>query len=248
MIAKIGEQVDDIKPFWPDELRENKIIYNYRFFLRPIKLSKCFLDLNICTGKVEPSNNCFIEAGTIQRLIANECRIELKKATIPLGANVNVVRECKAQKMLEYLNNNPILVEFMPISKEEVKKHSWNPFSECKKFYLEVTGSPYPGHIGKCLWSPATRRYKYMESLEVGDCILHYLKSSPPSKYNKMIVGISRVKGEFTKLSKEQLIKTLKEKGIWDNEYARFADNYFKDQDYYFVELDNYIEFPKDYS
>ena len=245
MIAKIGEHVEDAEPFWPDELRENKIIYSYRFFLKPIKISKCFLDLNTCIEGVELSNNCFIRAGTIQRSIAKECRIQLKSATIPLGANVNVVRECKAQKMLEYLNNNPILVKFMPISSEKIKELSWNPLLECKKFYLEVTGPPYPGHIGKCLWSPATRRYKYMESLEVGDCILHYLKSSSPGEYNKKIVGVSRVKEKFTRLSREQLIKRLNEKDIWNDKYAQFAGNWLKHQYFYFVELDNYIEFPQ---
>ena len=248
MVARIGERVENTEPFWPDELKENKVIYSYRFFLEPIKISKCFVNADSCMEGYKPAEDCFINAGAVQEFIASECEMELREATIPLGANVNVVRECKAQKIIDYLESNSTLVDFKLTSSEIVVKRGWDPLSECKEFYMEVTGPPYPGHVGKCLWSPATGSYKYMENLEPGDCILHYLTLESPSTYKKMIVGISRVNSRFIRLSKEELVKRLNTIGVWNDEYAKFAREWLEYPEYalfYFVELSNYIEFPR---
>ncbi|MGB9816427.1 MAG: AAA family ATPase [Desulfurococcaceae archaeon] len=248
MVARIGERVENTELFWPDELKENKVIYNYRFFLQPIKISKCFMNMIACTEEFKPSEDCFINAGAVQGFIASKCGIELRKATIQLGANVNVVRGCKAQKIIDYLEGNSTLVDFKLTSSEIMVKHGWDPLSKCKKFYMEVTGPPYPGHVGKCLWSPATGSYKYMENLEPEDCILHYLTLESPSTYKKMIVGVSRVNSRFIRLSKEELVKRLNTISVWSSEYAEFAEEWLEYPEYalfYFVELSNYIEFPR---
>jgi len=168
MIARVGEPVEDNKPFWPDEVEENSVIYNV-----PLKISNCFFD--VCAKRVEPSEECFIEARDIRDYVASECRLKPKKATIQLGASVNIVRGCKAQKMLEYLESSGILVDFKP---GIIEKPSWDPLAECRDFYLEVISSPYPGRVGKWLWSPAASLWKIMEDLKVGDCVLHYLSPS----------------------------------------------------------------------
>jgi energy-coupling factor transporter ATP-binding protein EcfA2 len=246
MIAKIGERVEEAEPFWSDELKEKRVIYVYRFFLLPLKISKCFVGANVCTEAFKPSEDCFIRAGNVQEFIASECGINMKKAIVQLGANVNVARECKAQKILEYLEKSPLLVDFKAAI--EGKEASWDPLSECKNFYIEVTGSPYPGHIGRSLWSPATERYRYMERLEPGDCIFHYLKTSSSSVYRKMIVGVSRVSNKSVILSKNELVDKLRSLRVWNDEYAKFASNWLekpKYKSFYFVELSGYIEFQR---
>jgi hypothetical protein len=80
----------------------------------------------------------------------------------------------------------------------------------CKRFFLESTASPYPGHIGVCLWSPATSSYKYMERLEAGDCIIHFITVDSKSIYKKTFIGISRVARKAKLYTKEELIDKLK--------------------------------------
>ena len=130
----------------------------------------------------------------------------------------------------------------------------WNPFTECKEFYLEITGPPYPGHVGKCLWSPTKKtgqeieeNYKIMWDLEVGSCIIHYVKKrEEQAEYAGRVVGISRVARKCVKLSKDELIRKLSEMGIWSDKYKEFADDFLRrDNFFYFVELTGFIEFPR---
>lgn len=86
----------------------------------------------------------------------------------------------------------------------------------CKRFFLEATASPYPGHIGECLWSPAISSYKYIEGFEVGDCIIHYITADSKSTYKKTFIGVSRVASKAKVYTKEELINKLKELNVWD--------------------------------
>jgi MoxR-like ATPase len=130
---------------------------------------------------------------------------------------------------------------------DHIEEHKWDPLSECKNFYIEITHSPYPEGIGKSLWAPETKKYKLMEKLKIGDCILHYLTSKSRSEYKEMIVGVSRVSKEPIKLGREDLIKKLHEIGEWSDKYEDFAREWLDNPEYtsfYFVELSNYIDFP----
>jgi MoxR-like ATPase len=131
---------------------------------------------------------------------------------------------------------------------DHIKEHKWDPLSECKNFYIEITRSPYPESIGKSLWAPETKNYKLMEKLEMGDCIFHYLTSKSRSEYKEIIVGVSRVSKEPIKLSKEDLINKLREIGEWSDRVENFAREWLDNPEYtsfYFVELSNYIDFPR---
>ena len=210
-------------------------------YLVPLKISNCFFD--VCAKRVEHSEECFIEARDIQDYVASECRLEPKKATIQLGASVNIVKGCKAQKMFEYLESSDILVDF---KLGIMEKSGWDPLAECRDFYLEVTSSPYPGHIGKCLWSPAASLWRSMEDLKIGNCIFHYLTSKSPSMYKEVVIGVSSVKHGCIELSKEELVKRLRGMDVWSKEYEDFASKWLKEYDrFYFVELSNYIEFQR---
>jgi len=131
----------------------------------------------------------------------------------------------------------------------------WNPFTECKEFYFEITGPPYPGHVGKCLWSPTKKTgpgieedYKILWDLDVGSCIIHYVKKREDvqPEYAGRVVGISRVAKKCVKLSKDELIRKLSEMGIWSDKYKEFADDFLeRDNFFYFVELTDFIEFPR---
>jgi DNA replication protein DnaC len=134
-------------------------------------------------------------------------------------------------------------------SRDQNKEQKWNPLSECKKnFYIEITQAPYPEGIGKSLWAPEAKAPKLMKGLEIDDCVLHYLTSGSESEPNKIIVGVSRVAKEPIKLSKEDLIKKLQEIGEWSDRYKDFARKWLDNPEYtsfYFVELSDYIEFPR---
>ena len=120
MIAKVIERVKATGPFWPNEKKENQVIYGYRFAMQPLKISKCFLDTSICTIRSKPGEDCFIRAGHVQDYIARECRTSIRAATIPLaGSAIPITNECKARKIIEYLEKSPLLVEFK-VKPEEV--------------------------------------------------------------------------------------------------------------------------------
>jgi len=131
---------------------------------------------------------------------------------------------------------------------DHIEEHEWDPLSECKNFYIEITRTPYPESLGKDLWAPETERYKLMEKLEIGDCVLHYLTSRSRSEYKGNIVGVSRVSKEPVKLSREDLINKLREIGVWSEKYEDFAREWLNNPEYtsfYFVELSDYIDFPR---
>lgn len=242
MIAKVvDKQVENYEPFWPNEIERNEVIYSYRIYLKPLKISEKLLD--VCTKGANPPSEGLVSAREVQIYIAKECGMSVIRATIPLGANVNVVRDCKAIKLLEYLEKNLVPFE-IESSSREVKEVSWDPLIECKNFYLEVTGAPYPGHIGKCLWAYDTHQDKdKIEGLEVGDCIIHYLTSKSPS-YKSKAVGVSRVIEKYIKLDRNGLIEKLKEAGIWGEDYQDFANEWLnKYNSFYFVKLSGFIEF-----
>jgi energy-coupling factor transporter ATP-binding protein EcfA2 len=171
---------------------------------------------------------------------------KLKRISSPI--DVSKMFLLAVSEVCSSINNAAIEVLSSPKLSELPKSIQWNPLTGCKRFYLEVTGPPYPGHVGKCLWSPATSSYKFMEGLEVGDCILHYITLESPSDYKKKIVGISRVVKRFEKLSREELIKRLKELGVWSREYEYFSAQWINEVTYsqfYYIELANYIDFPR---
>jgi hypothetical protein len=85
-----------------------------------------------------------------------------------------------------------------------------------------------------------------MEKLEIGDCVLHYLTRESQSEHKQSIVGVSRVSKKPVKLSRDDLINKLKEIGVWSEEYEKSVKKWLdKSNSFYFVELSNYIEFPR---
>jgi len=154
----------------------------------------------------------------------------------------------------KFINLKPCIYHCIPLGehlmafRDQIKEQKWNPLSECKNFYIEITRAPYPESIGKSLWAPEAKPYELMKRLEIGDCVLHYLTSRSQSEHNKIIVGMSRVGKKPIKLSKEDLIKKLQEIGEWSDRYKDFARKWLDNPKYtsfYFVELSDYIEFPR---
>jgi energy-coupling factor transporter ATP-binding protein EcfA2 len=124
MIAKVIGQVETAGSFWPDEKKENRVIYRHRFAMQPLKISKCFLDASICTSGSKPGEDCFIRAGHVQEYIASECGMSREAATIPLASSaIPIINECKARKIIEYLQKSPLLVEFK-VEPEEIMPQS----------------------------------------------------------------------------------------------------------------------------
>lgn len=239
MIAKlVVKPVENDKPFWPDEIEKNEVIYRCRFYLKPLKVLRKLRD--ICENGALPSSEDFIKLDEVRRYIARECRIDEKDVKIPGGQVVTVVNEeCIASKLLEYLENYPEFNDFKPLS-EKVEEFSWDPLTECGNFYLEVTNAPYPGHIGKCLW--VNSEYKdIVEKLQKGDCIIHYLTSESPK-----VVGVSRViEVEKHALTRKELEEKLRSMCIWYKKYRDYAENLLKKHNsFYFVKLSDFIEFP----
>jgi len=145
------------------------------------------------------------------------------------------------------LSNNIVASESPLKPSGPLKSTGWNPLVDCKKFYLEITHTPYPGHIGRCLWSPTTEDYDYMRKLEIGDCILHYITSKSPSRpQRKKIVGVSRVSSKYTELGRDDLVRRLREMRVWSDKYEEFARKWLeKYTSFYFVKLSDYTEFQR---
>lgn len=112
-----------------------------------------------------------------------------------------------------------------------------------RKYYLEITKPPWPGHIGKCLWAPHDPKYENgregkLGLLKQGDIVIHDWKGK--------IVGYSKVIGTLKVLTKEELVEWFKQKGIWDDRYQDFAQFWFgksTDGKFYVVELADFKEF-----
>ena len=134
-------------------------------------------------------------------------------------------------------------------AKGSTGKPSWDPLTECKSFFLEVTQLPYPGHVGKCLWSPLADRYKDMGRLSPGDCVIHYVGSRAEGGVKSVFVGMSRVAERAVKCTKDELIEKLKKLiglNVWDSSYKNFAKKWLeKSEFFYFVRLADYVDFPK---
>jgi hypothetical protein len=110
MIASIKGSVNADRPYWPDEVGD--VVYRYRFLLVPIKVSKCFLSINLCVEGIEPGADCFIRPAVVTKYVADKCRLTESEATIPLGASASIVSGCKAEKVVDYLMSSPTLVNF----------------------------------------------------------------------------------------------------------------------------------------
>lgn len=117
--------------------------------------------------------------------------------------------------------------------------------TKCERYFIEATRVKYPGHIGKCLWSPVGPRWKTMEKLKPGDCIIHYITGrAKDNRFRKSFVGISKVKSNATQLDKEELIDKLRRMGIWNENYKEFAGMWLNEYDrFYFVELIDFRSF-----
>jgi len=114
-------------------------------------------------------------------------------------------------------------------------------------YYLEITkppGKPYKeNHVGRFLWSPADQKYwdgreGKMGLLKPGDIILHDVKGG--------IVGVSTVKEKVKEVSKEEVIKIFTDEGIWNEEYSKFAEEWFRKSSngkFYLVRLKDFKEF-----
>ncbi|MFZ8791365.1 MAG: hypothetical protein ACO2OS_03670, partial [Thermosphaera aggregans] len=130
--------------------------------------------------------------------------------------------------------------------RDRIEEDKWNPLSQCENFYIELTHISIQESIGKELWAPEEKKHELMEKLEIGDCVLHYLTSKSRSIHKQSIVGVSRVSKKPVKLSKDDLINKLKEIGVWSEEYEKSVKEWLdKSNSFYFVELSNYIEFPR---
>lgn len=84
-----------------------------------------------------------------------------------------------------------------------------------------------------------------MEELKPNNCIIHYFTIRAQDKeYKKVFVGYSKVISNAEKLDREMLIDRLKEMGIWNKDYERFAREWLDKYDrFYFVTLGDFIEF-----
>jgi hypothetical protein len=108
MIARVGEVLyGDVKDlYWPDEIEENKVKYEYRFTLIPIKVSRCFLeDAELCRSPEKVADkSCFVGHKDAVDYINKEC-VDAKIKTLILASSVSIVKhECVAQKLVEYLD------------------------------------------------------------------------------------------------------------------------------------------------
>ena len=115
----------------------------------------------------------------------------------------------------------------------------------CVRYFIEVARSKFPGHIGRCLWSPVGSRWKIMEKLEPGDCVIHYLSErAMDERFKGRFVGYSRVRSSVRVLDKSELIDRLEEMGVWDDDYRKYAGRWLEKYDrFYFVELEDFREF-----
>jgi hypothetical protein len=132
--------------------------------------------------------------------------------------------------------------------RDRIEEDKWNPLSQCENFYIELTHISIQESIGKELWAPEEKKHELMEKLEIGDCVLHYLTSKSWSIHKQSIVGVSRVSKRPVKLSRDDLINKLKEIGVWSEEYEKSVKEWLDNPEYtsfYFVELSNYVEFPR---
>ncbi|CAD5244909.1 McrB family protein [Thermococcus camini] len=130
-------------------------------------------------------------------------------------------------------------------SKGKLESHETNQ----PNYYLEITkppGKPYlENHVGRFLWSPADERYLdgregKIGLLNTGDIIVHDV--------NGKIVGYSKVAEKPKVVSRDEIIKIFTDEGIWNPEYSKFAEGWFRkspDDKFYLVKLRDFQKLPE---
>jgi len=115
MVTSIEGAVEGsgLEPYWPDEVEADTVKYGYRFKLRPLKVSKCFSGVDACREDVRFGAECFASYSEVLSYVIERCGIsERRKATIPLGASASIAKDCKAEKIIEYLESR--FADFRP--------------------------------------------------------------------------------------------------------------------------------------
>lgn len=114
--------------------------------------------------------------------------------------------------------------------------------------WIEITGPPDKGHIGKILWAPQAKTWDVLNNLEAGDVVYHYISSKGVTKYKKKFVGKSKVKERAKVISRKELEKELaqiipKEKlNTYYTKFNKWLGNK-KYSSFYLVHLTDFIEF-----
>ncbi|ABO09275.1 AAA family ATPase [Pyrobaculum calidifontis] len=106
---------------------------------------------------------------------------------------------------------------------------------DCGRFFVEVTRDE--AHVGRFLWSPVGERWRVMEAVRRGDCVIHYIATRSKSRRRGSFVGVSRVASEAKVVDREELLR----RGV-ESEYLSEWGDY--DQ-FYLVELEGFVEFPR---
>ncbi|MFZ8810233.1 MAG: AAA family ATPase [Pyrobaculum sp.] len=126
----------------------------------------------------------------------------------------------------------------------------------CNEFFIESTRELY--HIA-CgfMWSPNGQNWAHMASMAEGDCVFHYLSGkSLHQAQSKVIVAVSRVKGNPQFLSRDQFLGKLKSYDLnkcplptnfvlskefinyYDLWHRYYADEFNKYDEFIFVEIE----------
>jgi len=107
------------------------------------------------------------------------------------------------------------------------------------KYWIEISGPPRVGYVGKILITPNEYR-----KIKPGDVVYHYITDKGPKDYKKTFIGKSRVKEGFRKIPKEEALARLKEYVNWDEKFEKFAqEKWGKAKELYVAELENFQEF-----
>ncbi|MFZ8839037.1 MAG: AAA family ATPase [Pyrobaculum sp.] len=120
----------------------------------------------------------------------------------------------------------------------------------CNEFFIESTRELYHVACG-FMWSPNGQNWAHMASMAEGDCVLHYLSSkSLHQAQSKVIVAVSRVKGNPQFLSRDQFLSKLKSYDlnkcplptnfVLSKEFINYYDLWHR---YYADEFNKYGEF-----
>lgn len=112
-----------------------------------------------------------------------------------------------------------------------------------KDYYLETTSSPWLGHTGQILWTPAEETWDILKKLRSGDIIIHY-RTANSENHPKKCVGYSKVSIPGKRVTKNDLVLTFKDLDIFYNEYEHFTHPWFEEYDrFYLAKLSNYKSF-----
>jgi len=112
-------------------------------------------------------------------------------------------------------------------------------------YYIETSKSPWPKQTGKILVTIADNKWRIMQELKPGDIIIHY-RSGRAKQYPQLYVGYSTVNRHAKTLTRNELLRLLKDRDIWDEEYNEFAKWIGDSDEFWIVELEDFIEFEDD--